>query len=664
MKALISIVLVAILLLQLCACSAQQQTYAYVYEDGSYEDPYGSESDDAPEKEKKNGEGPTDIDPNTQADKVGSTDGGGYPENLLDKTEPGLLDAYFGSANLVKSSKETKTLYIPCEPNTVYSVVRHVGAARTFIGVCDDNPKVGSTVTYLKTDVLTEGETEYRVFTTPEDAAYLLLYFYNSRYDESNTEAAFLKDIKIYPGSILLTLANEKYTGTISEDLSVNKYGIFGISFSYGEEDITIRRTLDSDGLQYRQQIGNSVGYSDFDKAFPWCEMRECNIITEDGGRRIIYAGEPGFSRSNDTFIEIPAFYFSRTVSNGAEEWAISGEPFEGAVLEPWFMDADGQRIEYRYIAKYEGAPINSGHVSVSGVIPDTKQGIEAYREHCEDLGFGQMSIEARMALTHLMLIEIGSFNLQQINQGISYYPYSMDSSNWNRPQNTGETSNTAVLLYDGRWPNVQAGDTVYLSHTDSQDLSDPRIVTAITFNGTKEVIVTFDGEAYQMIEDSTWIFPAMQPTGKTDPLTCGSGREEQLHGAFLYRGIENPYGNVWEFVEGVKWNYSTGYFDIHDKASSIAAPYQKETGSDEKCGGWIKTLGYDPSMPWLILPAGIGASKNTFITDEWNTLSTEDHQIMAVGGGWDHQSEAGIFNCRTSAGVMAVWLYGYRAML
>ena len=50
--------------------------------------------------------------------------------------------------------------------------------------------------------------------------------------------------------------------------------------------------------------------------------MKKCNILT-DGS--IVYQGESGFSRSRNTFIEAPKFYFKRSVSGSTVD--ILGKP-------------------------------------------------------------------------------------------------------------------------------------------------------------------------------------------------------------------------------------------------------------------------------------------------------------------------------------------------
>ena len=278
------------------------------------------------------------------------------------------------------------------------------------------------------------------------------------------------------------------------------------------------------------------------------------------------------------------------------------------------------------------------------------------------------MDVYGYFALSHLMAIEYGTLDVQTYNIGISYLPYSMSTSGWNRPTNTA-TGNVAELSYsesDPRLTYLNVGDTIYLSPSGTQNTSNPRLITAIEFPSSTTVRITFSGDAYE-ISPSAAVFPAMQPTGRTDSMTYANGRpiSNPMNSPFQYRGIENPYGNVWEFADNVTWTKSSGKFTIHSAETSFSAPDQQSTGNDDSTAGWIKTFGYDRDMPWATLPATVGSSlKNKYISDEWNTSASVASQILAFSGGWDHQSLNGAFIARGLGSTTSNWLYGYRAMI
>ena len=600
--------------------------------------------------------------------------------NLFDKNNANLLKGYFGaSATSISSSDLTRSLYIPCKANTDYIISRKSGYYAGAAASSEQVPTVGGSISVnALIDVKTIDGVTYTHIKTSANAAYLVYYYYNgNNHDPSGTDITYLDSIMISEGMEYrpyrsYQTAEVKYR----EHTPINTYGVFGVKFQRGAANPGMMRTYDAEGLTYRQQTANTIGYSDFDNAFPWCEMRECNVSVDgNGNKTIVYKGETGFSYANNTYVEVPAFYFKRTVVNGMEEWAISGRPFSGADIEPWFVNEDGNIAKYRYIARYEGAALDGGSMSVTGVIPKTNVTPSACKTYCEANGATLMSIEAWFALEHLMVIECCTFNLQAINVGVSYMAYSVSTSGWNKAQNSG-TGNTVVLTHnvsDKRLEYLNVGDTVYLSETGAQDLSNPRKITAFTIDSTTQVTIQFDGAAYAVTADTTFCFPAVQPTGRTDSMTYYSGRplSNAMNSPFQYRGIENPYGNAWTYADGITWRRSDGKFALGDRIPAFTAPYQYESGNDNNTEGWITKLGYDRAIPWATLTETVlgttsSTGKNKYITDEWNTRpSGTGPNPASVGGGWDHQGENGMFCMRiTNYEGGTNWLYGYRAMI
>lgn len=591
--------------------------------------------------------------------------------NLFNKNDAKLVNGYFGNPDTtIKSSSVTRTLWIPCSPNTTYTISRSLGYYAYAIGTTTTTPATGVAITKPSLLIVARDGKANLTITTDSSAAFLCVYYYNGNHDSSDKLLGYLEDMMIHEGNDIMPYrdyiaSNVKYR----EMLPVNTYGIFGISFSRNVQVPGVERVFDAEGMIYRQEIEGEVAHSDFDKAFPWCDMRVCNVSVDANGKKtIIYKGATAFSSSNDTFVEVPAFYFKRTEINDRETWMISGRPFSGAEIEPWFLNQDGSIEPYRYIARYEGAPTSSGKASVAGVIPANASGLTAFRNHVEGLNFKLMSIEAHLAISHLMTIEYGDMNAQRYNSGVSYLPYSMNNSTWNIAQNSA-TGNTVELPYNANLAYVIPGDTIYLSESDAHSIANPRTVTSITVVVNSKITIVFDGDPYTITAGTTRCYPAMQKTGRTDSMTYYNGRPDDsvMNCPFQYRGIENPFGNIWEFAPGGYWKKGTEKFTIGTLETDFTAPYQPVTGNDQNSQGFIKKLGYDRKMQWATLPETVGGTASTYIPDEWNTADSaagdDDQQIFVIGGGWDHQGENGPYTLRCFRGSTS-WLYGYRAMI
>ena len=137
--------------------------------------------------------------------------------------------------------------------------------------------------------------------------------------------------------------------------------------------------------------------------------------------------------------------------------------------------------------------------------------------------------------------------------------------------------------------------------------------------------------------------------TGGTDLMTYHTGRPAGTDGltSIQYRGIEDLWGNVWQFVDGINFNgnipyycfnranfgddKSTGYFQLGFNVPATSGNQQ-----------WPKSHGVDQNAPWLILPNATGGSDASYIPDGW--WNNTGWRIFIVGGHCDFGSQAGLF--------------------
>ena len=133
--------------------------------------------------------------------------------------------------------------------------------------------------------------------------------------------------------------------------------------------------------------------------------------------------------------------------------------------------------------------------------------------------------------------------------------------------------------------------------------------------------------------------------SGGTDGMTYHTGRGYGTDGktAVQYRHIENPWGNVFDWVDGVNFNGSTVYVctDPAKYADDTSDGYTN-AGTRASSSGYISALGASTTAPWAIYPSSAGGSETTYIPDySW---TSSGWLVLYVGGGWDHGSYAGLF--------------------
>lgn len=136
----------------------------------------------------------------------------------------------------------------------------------------------------------------------------------------------------------------------------------------------------------------------------------------------------------------------------------------------------------------------------------------------------------------------------------------------------------------------------------------------------------------------------AAHKTGETDAMVYHTGRANSGDNAAVqYRGIENPWGNVWEWIDGINSSNDRPYICINPEqyADDTTANYTL-SGVTLPASGYIKGLGFSSTFPWAFLPDANGGSNTTYIPD--GVLSSSSWRVLRIGGDSGRGSEAGLF--------------------
>lgn len=141
----------------------------------------------------------------------------------------------------------------------------------------------------------------------------------------------------------------------------------------------------------------------------------------------------------------------------------------------------------------------------------------------------------------------------------------------------------------------------------------------------------------------------AARNAGDTDGIAYHTGREAGTDNlvSCRWRGLEDWWGNVWEWIDGFNFNGGTLYHCLNqdnfadDTATSYTAlSYAVGTALSATYG--IR-LGYDAAAPWSLLPsAHSGGSSATYLCDAcW---SSTGWRVARAGGTWLDGSACGAF--------------------
>lgn len=133
--------------------------------------------------------------------------------------------------------------------------------------------------------------------------------------------------------------------------------------------------------------------------------------------------------------------------------------------------------------------------------------------------------------------------------------------------------------------------------------------------------------------------------SGGTDSMTYHTGRASGTDGktAVQYRHIENPWGNIFEWIDGVNFSAGTVYVCTtpENYADDTSTNYTN-VGTKVQSDGYIKALGMSSNMPWAFFPSEVGGSETTYIPDY--AYYDSGWRVLRVGGSWGSGGSAGLF--------------------
>ena len=154
----------------------------------------------------------------------------------------------------------------------------------------------------------------------------------------------------------------------------------------------------------------------------------------------------------------------------------------------------------------------------------------------------------------------------------------------------------------------------------------------------------------------------SVHKTGETDAMVYHTGRAAGgliNTAAVQYRWIENPWGNVFEWIDGINVNNRVPYIctEPESYADDTTSNYTS-SGITLPNSGWIKGLGFSSVFPWALLPDTTGGgSATTYIPDYIN--SSAGWSVVDVSGCYTNASIAGLFffDASQSSGISSQYI-------
>ena len=146
--------------------------------------------------------------------------------------------------------------------------------------------------------------------------------------------------------------------------------------------------------------------------------------------------------------------------------------------------------------------------------------------------------------------------------------------------------------------------------------------------------------------------------TGATTSLGNKTGAVKNANGftCVTYRGEENLYGNIWQWIDGMNIDRAVPTDVTPQKHDLYIADHgfddTLKTGAYTKVGfrlpiteGYISAFGYDEKFDWLFMTSETKGNTSLPVGDYFYRNATYNGMLAALlGGSWSSSSNAGGF--------------------
>ena len=403
--------------------------------------------------------------------------------------------------------------------------------------------------------------------------------------------------------------------------LGGNKALIYGVSWD-GSSSPTLTRTDAAIGMVANAGVDANVVVNNFDTADIY---RNITQVTDAFG---------------NVFMRIPKFWVEKTAVGAARTWRISSRPFGAAYLPACFANAS-----YVDVGKYNASLSGANKLeSLSGKYPLVSKNIVEFRGYAQANGAGyyQMDVHVADIIRTLFYVEFATLNSQAIMAGFTAGRYNAADT-----ATVAENAVNRIVVTNATAALFNVGQTVSVGTSlGGNQIFYGRTITSIDVYDASNKAITVDGAAFNIAVGNI-IYSTGWKSGFSSSIVAKSGSlTHNTNGSWpcVYRGIENPWGSVWQFVDGLNINENQAWVcrTPADYASNLfAAPYAQLSYVCKNANGNPVSMGFDPANPFANLPSEVGGDSTTYYSDYY--YQTAGQRIAFLGGDWSYGALAGL---------------------
>lgn len=346
-----------------------------------------------------------------------------------------------------------------------------------------------------------------------------------------------------------------------------------------------------------------SAGES-FNKYDMYGGRKRC-IVNEDGSiDRFVTAQDTSETLANKRIMVYqPAFYYyhapitTANVSNGVkinkDQLLLSDTQQAGFKLHPMFIDANGNPVKYVLLPAYE-----SGTLRANG----------SY-----ELGDAQ---DIDFANDKLVSV-INTKPISGVSQNFTFAAAEQMAANngtgWQLTDMRFESLEQMLMMVEFGTLNIQSAFNKGLTSIST------------SYNGNNGCIT---GSTLSLLNTSGRAVTTTNITDQTYTYTTDGSC------AISYRGLENPYGDMWRYIGNAECRNKTVI--IGGDTISFTLP---------PSNGWLSAFGYDERHPWIFLPIEASNANSSVPIGDYLYVATLSSTTLCLASGTTTSNDnAGIF--------------------
>jgi len=329
-----------------------------------------------------------------------------------------------------------------------------------------------------------------------------------------------------------------------------------------------------------------------------------------------------------DVMVEIPIGYCRiEPLADGRNLYLLSSREFEGSSIHPYFyVSPDGLTARTQYVGAYQSTICDASGARIANMMNQEAAAPTAYAD-----GYKARSVAGCKPWTNMTQAVHRTAAANNGAQGVNslFHQYLM-----------------LLMLIEGGSFDTQTTISPGFAYASTWNYAFTRLSGRANFgNGTGSILV-----------DST----------QDSAITWQSVADALKVVQFSYRGIENPYGEVWKFEDGIQkyqnvvegaltggcywWTAATSlYTDVDQNAAAL--PVYTRISHAWPASGWEKTW-----SPNSFFPLAVGGSSSTYMCDYFYNDAAAGARAVLRGASVTDGAIAGVSYVDVSYGLAAAY--------